>query len=71
MLRSATDALALAVLRVYVRFRVERGQTLAEYGVMVSVLVAFVIVTVLIAFRDAVSVPFSDLVGCFDGTCEP
>jgi Flp pilus assembly pilin Flp len=71
MLRSATDALALAVLRVYVRLRVERGQTLAEYGVMVSVLVAFVTVTVLIAFRDAVSVPFSDLVNCFDGTCEP
>ena len=71
MLRSATDALAFAVLRVYVRLRVERGQTLAEYGVMVSVLVAFATVTVLVAFRDAVSVPFSDLVGCIDGSCDP
>jgi Flp pilus assembly pilin Flp len=71
MLRSATDAFALAVLRVYVRLRVERGQTLAEYGVMVSVLVAFVTVAVLLVFRDAVAQPFSDLVSCFDGVCGP
>ena len=71
MLRSATDALALAVLRVYVRLRVERGQTLAEYGVIVSVLAVFVVVTAVVAFGDAVTDVFTNMVSCLSGSCSP
>ena len=69
MLRSATDALALAVLRVYVRLRVERGQTLAEYGVIVSVLTVFVVVVAVLGFGDAVTSVFSNMVSCLSGDC--
>ena len=43
----------------------ERGQTLAEYGLILAVVAAAVVVGAVIAFREVVLQAFNDATHCF------
>ena len=49
--------------------RDEEGQTLAEYGLILSVIAVATIVLAVVAFRDAISTAFNDASACLDGSC--
>jgi Flp pilus assembly pilin Flp len=46
-----------------------RGQTLAEYGLIMAVIAVAVVVTAVIAFRGAIVTAFNNATGCLDGSC--
>jgi Flp pilus assembly pilin Flp len=61
-----------ALLRLMVGLqglRRERGQTLAEYGLIMAVIAVAVIVGAVIVFRDAIIAAFDSATGCLDGSC--
>lgn len=65
-----------ALLHLLVRFQVlaahqrdERGQTLAEYGLVLSVVAVGAIVTSVVAFRDVFIGAFDTATSCLGGTC--
>ncbi len=45
------------------------GQTLAEYGLVLSVVAVGAIVASVIAFRDVFITAFDGATGCLDGDC--
>ena len=47
----------------------EKGQTLAEYGLIMAVIAVAVVVTAVTLFRGAIIVAFNSATGCLDGTC--
>ncbi len=47
----------------------EKGQTLAEYGLIMAVIAVSVVVAAVIAFRGAIITAFNSAVGCLDGSC--
>jgi Flp pilus assembly pilin Flp len=47
----------------------EDGQTLAEYGLILSVVAVATIVLAVVAFRDAIATAFNDAIACLDGSC--
>lgn len=47
----------------------EEGQTLAEYGVLLAVVAAFIAAGVLIVFRGAIVTAFDAATACLDGSC--
>ena len=58
-------SIELAVLRwLHDRFCTERGQTLAEYSLIVSVVAVAVVVLALVAFRGAIYQSFHDAWHC-------
>lgn len=61
-----------ALLRLMIglqEFRKERGQTLAEYGLIMAVIAVAVVVGAVVAFRGAIITAFNNAVGCLDGSC--
>jgi len=57
--------LELAVVRwLGARLSVERGQTLAEYGLIMSVISVAVVVAVIVLFRGAIDQSFHDTWHC-------
>lgn len=65
-----------AVLRVLAgwhelqtRVQDEKGQTLAEYGLIMAVIAVAVVVTAIITFRGAIIGAFEDATNCLDGSC--
>jgi len=63
-----------AVLRVLValqglkaRFEDERGQTLAEYGLIMAVIAVAVVVAAGVAFREAIVGAFDNATECISG----
>jgi len=64
------------VMRCYVsiqglveRARDDEGQTLAEYGLILSVVAVAVVVTAAVAFRDAIVTSFASATQCLSGSC--
>ena len=51
------------------RLNDEKGQTLAEYGLIMAVIAVAVVVTAVIAFRTAIVAAFTSATDCLDGTC--
>ena len=51
------------------RAKDEDGQTLAEYGLILSVVAVAVIVLAVVAFRDQISTAFNSAINCLDGSC--
>ena len=49
--------------------RGEDGQTLAEYGLIMSIISVFVIVSAVAVFGDAIEASFLRAADCLDGTC--
>ena len=47
----------------------EKGQTLAEYGLIMAVIAVAVVVTAVVAFRGAITAAFDGAVDCLDGVC--
>ena len=60
-------------MQVWVRlaslFRSERGQTLAEYGLIVTVIAVGVVVLAMIAFRNDLIVGYNLMSSCLNGSC--
>ncbi len=52
-----------------IRLSGEKGQTLAEYGLILAVIAIAVVVTAVIAFRTAIINAFQGAVDCLDGSC--
>lgn len=70
MLRVLEELLLHLVVRAQGRVRQERGQTLAEYSIALSVMVVMVIVIALTAFRDEMSPAFRAVIPCLtNGSC--
>ena len=47
----------------------EKGQTLAEYGLIMAVIAVAVVVTAVTLFRGAIITAFNSASACLDGTC--
>lgn len=47
----------------------EKGQTLAEYGLIMAVIAVAVVVTAVTLFRGAIIAAFNSATNCLDGTC--
>ena len=45
------------------------GQTLAEYGLIMSVIGVAVVVLAVVSFRDAIAAAFDAASDCLDGSC--
>ncbi len=69
MERLISQAATVVRSRVFSVVRPERGQTLAEYGVLISVLAVFVVVIAVLGYADAITNVFSGMVSCLSGTC--
>ena len=51
------------------RLQDEKGQTLAEYGLIMAVIAVAVVVIAVIAFRTAIVAAFNGAIDCLDGSC--
>jgi Flp pilus assembly pilin Flp len=51
------------------RVQDDEGQTLAEYGLIMAVIAVAVVVTAVVAFRNAITSAFNGAVNCLDGSC--
>jgi Flp pilus assembly pilin Flp len=69
MVTDLTLRVLIAVQGLAVRSRDERGQTLAEYGLILSVVAVATVVTAAVAFRDAIVGSFNDAITCLGGSC--
>jgi len=47
----------------------EKGQTLAEYGLIMAVIAVAVVITAVTLFRGAIIAAFNGATNCLDGTC--
>jgi Flp pilus assembly pilin Flp len=47
----------------------QRGQTLAEYGLIMSVIAVGVVLPTLILFREELAGAFNSATGCLNGGC--
>ncbi len=52
-----------------IEFSDEKGQTLAEYGLIMAVIAVAVVVTAVTLFRGAIITAFNSATGCLDGNC--
>jgi Flp pilus assembly pilin Flp len=52
-----------------VRASDEKGQTLAEYGLIMAVIAVATVVTAIFLFREAIISAFNAATGCLDGSC--
>jgi Flp pilus assembly pilin Flp len=47
----------------------EKGQTLAEYGLIMAVIAVAVVITAVTVFRTAIIGAFNSASGCLSGSC--
>ena len=52
-----------------IEFPDEKGQTLAEYGLIMAVIAVAVVITAVTLFRTAITNAFNSATDCLDGTC--
>ena len=52
-----------------IEFPDEKGQTLAEYGLIMAVITVAVVITAVTVFRTAIISAFSSATDCLDGAC--
>jgi len=65
----ANDVLLLAVSQLHGLLRRERGQALAEYGLVVALIAVGVVVPTVIIFRDALADVFATVGTCLAEGC--
>jgi Flp pilus assembly pilin Flp len=67
------SSVALRILSVLegfaARARDEDGQTVAEYGMIITVVAVATIVLAITLFRDSITSAFNAAINCLDGTC--
>ncbi len=61
--------LSLPVLRLLGLLNQPRGQTLAEYGLLVTLIAVAVVVAGMLVFRNELVGAFNTSSGCLDGGC--
>ncbi len=66
---SKIDAVLMNFVARLQRLRLEDGQTLAEYSLIVTVVAVGVVTLALILFRTALAGAFDSATACFSGTC--
>ncbi len=69
MLRRSQDALIRLVVHLQTLSLRERGQTLTEYGLLVSLIAVSGMVMGLIAFRTPITGNFDAIASCLRGSC--
>ena len=69
MLTDVALRVLFAIQGIRIRADDESGQTLAEYSLIVSVIVIAVLVLAVIAFRDTIASSFNSAVPCLKGSC--
>ena len=69
LLRSVDDAVLPVIAWIHEALRSERGQTLAEYSLIMTVVAVGVVVAGLILFRTQIAAAFGAVTGCLDGDC--
>lgn len=52
-----------------IEFSDEKGQTLAEYGLIMAVISIAVVITAVTLFRGAIITAFNSATNCLDGSC--
>ncbi len=52
-----------------IEFSDEKGQTLAEYGLIMAVIAVAVVITAVTLFRTAIITAFNSATNCLDGPC--
>lgn len=50
-------------------FSEEGGQTLAEYGLLITVIAVGVVVLAAVAFREELAAAYDTAASCLDGSC--
>ncbi len=51
------------------RLSTERGQTLAEYGLIMTLIAVAVVITGMVVFRGALVEAFNSATDCMNGSC--
>lgn len=69
MLRSFDHVLLPLVARLHELLSSSRGQTLAEYGLIITVVAVGVTVMALVFFRTQIAGAFTATANCLDGAC--
>jgi Flp pilus assembly pilin Flp len=69
LLNEALLRVIAGVHGLHARTKDEEGQTLAEYGLIMAVIAVLVVVTAVVAFRDAIVTAFNNATDCLDGSC--
>jgi Flp pilus assembly pilin Flp len=59
----------LSIQGLIERAQDEEGQTLAEYGLILSVVAVAVVVSAAVAFRGAIMTSFASATKCLSGSC--
>jgi Flp pilus assembly pilin Flp len=63
------DRVPLLTIRAVRRLRRERAQTLAEYGLILTLVAVGVTIPTLIIFREMMITAFNAASSCLDGSC--
>jgi Flp pilus assembly pilin Flp len=69
MLTGVALRLFLAIQCIGVRADDESGQTLAEYGLIISIMVVAILVIAVTVFRDVLPAAFNSALPCLTGSC--
>ena len=69
MFTTAALRLFALISSVRTRFEDDQGQTLAEYGLIVTTIAVAVVILAVIVFRDAVVGSFNSASACLNGSC--
>lgn len=69
MLRTIDAALLQAFASVSRALTVERGQTLAEYGLILTLVAVGVVIPTMLIFREQLIGAYASATQCLDGGC--
>lgn len=64
-----SEMMLRALCRIRMGMRREDGQTLAEYGILITVISVAVVALALVLFREALGATFQSVVPCLQGSC--
>jgi Flp pilus assembly pilin Flp len=69
MLRAIDDAAIRWYLQACSFLSGQRGQTLAEYSLLITVIAVAVVVLAMVAFRNGIADAWNSVIPCLTGTC--
>jgi Flp pilus assembly pilin Flp len=69
MARNLQERVPLPFIRLVQAFQSPRAQTLAEYGLIISVIAVAVIIPTMLLFRQTLIDAYNAAAACLDGSC--
>jgi Flp pilus assembly pilin Flp len=69
MRRRVDELLLDGIVRWQAAVHGQRGQTLAEYGILLAVVAVGVVVPTMLVFRDALATGFNSMSNCLNANC--